>query len=104
MAPSTNIVGEPKPPRSISSVGVGFELFLVLGQRDFAKVFGFVEAGFAHDIAQHFVLADVAIAAPVSLEHAAASMAKSYRARRATKAPRIALTELTGNTTSSPDR
>ena len=81
-------------------VGVGLELLLVLGQRDFLEILGFVEPGLAHDIAQDFVFADVAIVAPVSLEHAA-RIRPILLCSCETKAPRMALTELTGKTTSA---
>src|SRR5712692_3772469 len=51
-------------------LGVLAQPGLVLVGRNFGEKFLFVEADFAHDLAEHLVLADIAIVAPVTLEHA----------------------------------
>ena len=67
-SPPTNMVGEPKPPRSISSWVMRAQLVLDRLLLDAFEQFVGIDADLAADLAQHRDLRDVLVVAPVGLE------------------------------------
>ena len=92
---STKMVGEPKPPRAITSSVLALSWSLIACSPMPAKNFDVIDADALADLGQHRILRDVLVAAPIGLEHRAR---ERHHFLPSQMQPRIALTLFTGNT------